>query len=170
MEKRKLQRSRRILTYRSDCGKFGLLLNERVMLKMLIHARKSGLRKTGGILIGRYSEDLKYAIVSIVTGPPADSDGDLHEFYRGVESLNELVADSWKEDRYYLGEWHTHLHADPVPDRLDIDTMMQISEDDENYHCPEPILIVLAGDAETNWRVGAFSFPRHQGMIEMEAG
>src|SRR5258705_11873651 len=104
----------------------------------------SGENETGGILIGKYSEDRSTAIVSLVTSPPSDSSSGHTWFVRGYVGLRELLGRVWRgrERRYYVGEWHYHPATLVEPSRDDIIQMIAIAKSVQ-YHCREPILLLL---------------------------
>ena len=48
----------------------------------------------------------------------------------------------WKDNQYYLGEWHYHPNSSPTPSRSDIEQMLSLSHDKK--------LIILGGNKD-NW-------------------
>jgi integrative and conjugative element protein (TIGR02256 family) len=105
---------------------------------------EAGLSETGGILIGRYSDDLACAIVREATPPPADSRRGYAWFVRGVHGLRDMLGMRWrgKERTYYLGEWHFHPVDQVEPSGDDFEQMLEISRARE-YECREPLLIIF---------------------------
>jgi len=106
---------------------------------------EAGRLETGGILIGRYSDDLAVAIVCEATPPPPDSRRGRWWFVRGVRGLRDLLGTKWraKERTYYLGEWHFHPVNHVTPSGDDFEQMLKISRGKE-YECREPLLIILS--------------------------
>lgn len=104
--------------------------------------------ETGGIITGRYSSDRKKAIVKTFYGPTIDSKGTQFSFVRGKKGLSELLCKLWITNEYYLGEWHLHPLSSPDASSIDIDQMLKISQDN-NYKCPEPILIIVGGTIDS---------------------
>jgi len=118
------------------------------------YCRDSGSSETGGILIGRYSDDLTLAIVREATPPPTDSRRGRSWFVRGVNGLRDLLTKRWreKERTFYIGEWHFHPvdHVEPSSD--DFAQMLTISHAKE-YDCKEPLLLILAAKRQQGQRI-----------------
>lgn len=100
--------------------------------------------ETGGILIGKYSDDLKWAEITTITGAPAESKRTRCSFIRSTQGIIVKLKSEWKKQQYYLGEWHYHPNASPRPSGLDLRTMFKLSENEE-LHCPEPVLLIIGG-------------------------
>lgn len=90
------------------------------------------------------------AIISLASGPPSDSTAGRTWFVRGINGLGRMLDKCFKSaGSYYLGEWHFHPFASPSPSSQDIQQMLTIAKD-KKYNCPEPIMIILGGDPNTN--------------------
>lgn len=100
--------------------------------------------ETGGLILGRYSNDGRVAKVLSITNSPRDSEHTQSSFIRGTEGLKELLMRKWKANEYYLGEWHTHPYAPPKPSPRDIRQMKSISSD-IRYQCAAPVLVIYCG-------------------------
>ena len=106
--------------------------------------------ETGGILIGKYTNNNTIAEISFICGPPPDSKYGKYSFERGVIGLKEMLE-------FYIGEWHTHPKASPIPSGTDLIQMIAISKAAQ-YNRPEPILIILGGKSNKyNLFVGIFN-------------
>lgn len=156
------------LHFRSADGEFGLSLSAAAIKELLEICGATGNMETGGILIGRYSNDCSIALVDQVTGPPADSKHFFARFLRGVAGLQDLLNCMWakEERRFYLGEWHYHPLPAPNASADDISQMQQIAFSDR-YACPEPILVILSGPPCADWRLSATVYPRHKSIVPM---
>ena len=121
----------------------------------LLHklCEKSNPYETGGIIIGRYSDDGLTAYVSEITNPPDDSIKKMTSFKRGVNGLQKKLDSLWKDNLYYLGEWHYHPNASSYPSEYDIKQMILLSNT-KGLKCPEPILLIVGGDKD-NWSYSA---------------
>lgn len=134
------------MEFLSSDRRFGVMLTQTIITDLQYQCTKAGNKETGGIMIGRYSESLKGAVVSSITGPPPDSKAGKTWFERGVIGLRTILDRRFKESKtYYLGEWHFHPFATPTPSYQDRRQMKSIARD-KKYNCPEPILLILGGN------------------------
>ncbi len=102
--------------------------------------------ETGGIIIGRYSDDGLTALITEITDAPDDSIYDLTSFIRGINGLQKKLDTLWRDRLYYLGEWHYHPNVSARPSITDIRQMITISKN-SCLKCPEPILIIIGGNS-----------------------
>jgi hypothetical protein len=154
---------------KTESGTFAVELQAAVLGALDRHCRDAGSVETGGILIGRYSDDLALAIVSEATPPPTDSERGGSWFVRGVSGLRELLGKRWKavERTFYVGEWHFHPVVRVEPSGQDFAQMLQISQSRE-YDCKEPLLLILgAGQREGQRVFRAFVCPAGDAPMEL---
>jgi len=146
--------------YKDHLGRYTVSLPESTIEAMLKWCKEANEMETGGILLGRYSADLKRAEISRALGPPSDSLRGQNWFIRGIKGLNRLLRRLWtlRKD-YYLGEWHYHPNASPIPSNVDMSQLETIARSDK-YSCPEPILIIIGGDPQGRWKMSVTVFPR----------
>lgn len=144
--------------YKDCLGRYTVSLSDSTIKVMLKWCKKASRRETGGIILGRYSVDLKRAEISRVLGPASDSSSGRTWFIRGIRGLNQLLRMLWmlRKD-YYLGEWHSHPNASPIPSSIDIAQLKVIARS-ESYSCPEPILIIVGGDPQGEWSISINAF------------
>ena len=135
--------------YESFNGSYGVKLPDQELEYIHSLCMNSYPYETGGILIGRYSDDLKWAEITTITGAPAESKQTLCSFVRSTRGIITKLKRAWQKQQYYLGEWHYHPNASPKPSALDLKTMVNLSKD-EDLGCPEPILLVIGGSS-SNW-------------------
>lgn len=129
---------------------------------------KANSRETGGVLIGYYSEDRTTAVVTEATSPPKDSLQGHNWFQRGVAGLKTLLAHRWKNTSrrtYYIGEWHFHPTVEVVPSNYDYKQMQDISNS-TNYHCSEPIMLIVGENINGIRPVRVFIFPSGKTPLE----
>lgn len=107
--------------------------------------------ETGGILIGKYSEDCTIALIQDATFPPRDSRHKRACFFRGRDNLIEKLNEAWVQGCYYIGEWHYHPNSLPTPSLTDL-YQMRILATDEKLNCPEPILLII-GERDYIWEM-----------------
>lgn len=154
------------MIFRSHDLLFGLDINADVLAIMLKYISSSETNETGGILIGYYTNGLSIARIISVSGPPEDSKAGPMWFQRGTKGLPKIIARSWKNGQYYLGEWHFHPKGAPKPSNLDINQMTEIANA-KRYHCPEPILIILGGSL-SDYDIGVFAILKDRRIVKLE--
>ena len=146
---------------------FGMKCPEKVLAHILGACKQSGLNETGGILVGFYEEGLDCAQVTAAASAPSDSQKGRTWFHRGTDGLQLWLNDLWHRKRhFYLGEWHFHPFASPVPSRADIEQMQQIA-DAPFYRCPEPLLLLIGGDPSAEWVMSVFVFPQKRSPLAL---
>jgi len=144
---------------------FGMKCPEKVLKHILGACKQSGLNETGGILVGFYEERLDCAQVTAATSAPDDSRKGRTWFHRGTDGLQTWLNDLWHRKRnFYLGEWHFHPFAPPMPSRTDVEQMQQIANA-PSYHCPEPLLLLIGGDPSTKWTMSVFVFSQERNLL-----
>jgi len=136
--------------YESNDGRFGVKLSSQTFQALHELCAKFHSFETGGILIGNYSSDLKWAEITAISGAPTDSRQTLFSFTRNDQGIIALLRRAWKKQKFYLGEWHYHPDSSPRPSALDMKTMFKLS-DSEDLHCPESILLIVGGSVSA-WR------------------
>jgi len=157
----------RPLEFWSKDSHFGLRIEGEQIAAILRSCRQSAPKETGGILLGHYSKSLDCAVVTHISHAPSDSKSGRTWFVRGVRGLQRMVDRLWQRDHtYYLGEWHFHPYGAPRPSQTDADQMREIASSSQ-YHCPEPILLIIGGDPSSQWSPGAYVFPRSRLYVEM---
>ncbi|MCK4624704.1 MAG: Mov34/MPN/PAD-1 family protein [Phycisphaerae bacterium] len=127
----------------SKDGRFGLRFSSDVLEQIRIVCCKAGGLETGGILVGRYTEDRRCAEVTRISGLPADSRAGRRWLIRGVKGLLSWLQDLWVRDReYYLGEWHFHPSGDLASSDTDRSSMRTVMKS-QRCQCPEPVLVIV---------------------------
>lgn len=139
---------------RTGDGTFAVELQASVLGALDRFCRDAGSVETGGILVGRYSDDLALAIVREATPPLTDSKRGRSWFVRGVSGLTEMLSKRWraKERTFYIGEWHFHPANHVEPSGEDFTQMIEISRARE-YDCREPLLVILGAAKHDGRRI-----------------
>lgn len=78
--------------------------------------------ESGGTLIGRYISGTDDVVVDEITVPLPSDDQTRQTFRRTQASHQQKIERAWEDSgntQTYLGEWHTHPEAVPVPSELD---------------------------------------------------
>lgn len=132
-------------------GQFNVILPINEYDTILKYCAESKPYETGGILIGKYSDDCTTAIINEATSPPNDSKHRLSTFFRGTKSLMNKLDSAWQNGYYYLGEWHYHPNSSSEPSLTDRKQMVTLSTN-KKLNCPEPILLII-GESRKGWSV-----------------
>ncbi|WNG29189.1 hypothetical protein F0U62_38240 [Cystobacter fuscus] len=156
------------LEFRSADARFRVLVPGTTVRRLLHLCRSSGARETGGILVGGYSITLDCARVSAASGPPTDSVRGSSWFHRGTRGLQAWLERRWaSRGDHYLGEWHFHPYAMPLPSSTDLQQLGRIART-ADYRCPEPILLIVGGDPAGKWLISAHVVPVGQAAIPLQ--
>lgn len=155
----------------SSCGRYGLRISSQIMSKILRFCRMSAQTETGGILVGYYTRRRDCAIVTDCSAPPVDSVCKRTIFHRGIEGLQQWILGLWnlKYRRYYIGEWHFHVLSSSTPSQIDVEQIKSTSEK-VTYRCPEPIMVIVGGDASKDWSCKSFVYSQKEGLMELSRG
>lgn len=150
------------LAFTSDDHNFTVQVRGEVVRKLISDAAYSYPQETGGVLIGRYDQSHQIAFVEKLAPQTPDSVRLRTSFIRGATKLVAFLKKLWKASEprlHYLGEWHTHPCGSPDPSARDCKTMWSIANNRRTL-CPEPILVILAGDFKKCVDIGVYIFPR----------
>jgi integrative and conjugative element protein (TIGR02256 family) len=143
----------------SDDLQFSVHFTKEVLSKIFAECSRADRIETGGILLGKYSDDKLVAHILNYSSPSSDSRQGPRSFLRGIKGLKAFLDQNWEEGQYYLGEWHYHPHSSSIPSEQDIHQMQQIAKNSK-YSCPEPILLVVGGSARDGWEINVRVFER----------
>jgi len=125
--------------------------------------------EVGTSLVGCYSNDGFDATVLAMAPLSSDSKGSATSFYRGVKGLRGFFASlrrMYLGKRYYVGEWHSHPDASPIPSGSDDEDISAIASDTQ-VNCPECILVILGGNPYEVPELRVFVYSRKQGRIDL---
>lgn len=128
-----------------------LVLTEEAKEMIISTAEASPDKETGGVLIG-FVDDSKRAIVVKVTGPGPNALQTKLCFDRDVEYVQaelEKAASELGKHGMYIGEWHSHLEADPTPSAKDITSLFGIAQA-LNYLTRSPSMIIVGVNPSNN--------------------
>lgn len=115
-------------------------IHERVVSKIEEEIQKAGENETGGIIIGRFIEQICTFIVIDFIDPSADSEFTPTNFtldLKGCKPALDTYVNLSEGKLVLLGTWHSHL-ADTGPSNIDLKSGEQIAE---NHHNPSLMLI-----------------------------
>lgn len=143
-----------------------ITVNEKSISSMYQLCNEAYPNETGGILVGRYADEVT-AEIAVVIGPSMDSRSGRTNFIRGTKGINKLIKEYWKQGLYYLGEWHFHPNGTSDPSAIDTQTMISIANN-SRYNCPEPILIIISGSDNSNYDEKLYLFFKDSYNLEFK--
>lgn len=119
---------------RSRCGGYDVRLSESAWQAMLGCIERSDNRhgpsvETGGLLFGERDDAAQVIWISDASDSPTDSRATRHGFVCGTEGTAKLNDEKRLASRnavHFVGTWHTHPDAPPVPSGVDLSGMAQI--------------------------------------------
>ena len=164
---------KRILTdgtsfrWQSDCQKYTVRLSNACFLKMAEMAQAHSPNEVGTSLVGCYSDNGFEASVLDLAPLSPDSKGSRTSFYRGVAGLRKFfmkLRQTFNGKRHYVGEWHSHPDAAPLPSQTDDRHQLAIAKD-TNTACPECILIIIGYTLSNVDEICVFVYSRKRGRI-----
>lgn len=108
----------------------------------------------GGFLIGRYSNDLKSVEIEDFI-LPRKYKGTPTVFERFTHDIEDLFKKEFEiNNRYYIGEWHSHPNGSTMYSQTDLNAMIDIV-DCSTVVIKNPILLILSISKE---RLNNFTF------------
>lgn len=133
------------LQWQSDCGRYTVHVDEKLLTKISDIARENLPNEVGSSLSGYYTEDGFDAFVVDTAPVPPDSKGSATSFERGIEGLKGFFSSLTRSRgprQHYIGEWHSHPTGGARPSSTDIKSGMDIAHD-KNAPCKEIISVIL---------------------------
>ena len=158
-----------ILRWQSSCQKYTVRLSNACFLKILEMARAHSPNEVGTSLVGCYSDNGFEASVLDLAPLSPDSKGSRTSFYRGTAGLRKFftkLRETFSGKRHYVGEWHSHPDATPLPSQTDDRQQLAIAKD-TNTKCPECILILIGHTLSNVDEIGVFVYSRKRGRIPL---
>jgi integrative and conjugative element protein (TIGR02256 family) len=104
--------------------------------------------ETGGVLFGQVDEFLKVVWIDEVSGPPPDSEASPGGFVcgtQGVAAMHQEKLNRTSGSVNFVGMWHTHPKALPVPSRTDLGAMAQLLADKETFQGRSFLMLIVGG-------------------------
>jgi len=105
--------------------------------------------ETGGILFGHTDDFLKIIWVDEISGPPPDSTQSAEMFVcgtSGVAGLNDEKAKRTRKAVSFVGMWHTHPRAMPLPSATDYRAMANLLTGDD-FQAKRFLMVIIGADA-----------------------
>ena len=111
--------------------------------------RKHYPKECGGIFIGKINNDNEAVIEAMMVPNTFFSTRVL--FVRVSGFLNKWLEKIFHQsngDLYYLGEWHSHPDAPPIPSWKDLNSMKKIAENPDK-RIKTPLLLIIGFDVKS---------------------
>jgi integrative and conjugative element protein (TIGR02256 family) len=123
--------------------------------RVVEEVKRTGPAETGGLLLGWRRGDLDLLVVAHVTGPGAGAKATPTRLRLDTAGLQKEV-DEWFARTAgaisYLGDWHLHHAANPVPSPTDRQSAQEIATRPE-IDLPQPLIVILGLRGGTRrWR------------------
>jgi integrative and conjugative element protein (TIGR02256 family) len=99
---------------------------------------KPHLSEAGGILLGRYLLEGDDIVVDQITLPTTRDRRSRYRFYRHHKAHQDIIDRVWHASAgtcTYLGEWHTHPEAQPIPSPVDWNNWRRKLQGDQYADC-----------------------------------
>ena len=144
------------MIFKDNSGQYCVCLSRDICRQLIEQCINAHQKETGGILVGEYSENQTIAQITSLIPPPRNSVFLKNGFFRGTKGVINILDDAWNKCLYYVGEWHYHPDAMPIPSDQDKKQMIQLSRYTQ-LHCPEPILIIVGGNKGA-WKINVMVF------------
>ena len=163
----RILRNKPSLKWRSECEKYTVYISESCLLKMTEMGQVYYPNEVGTSLVGCYSNDGFEASVLDLAPLSPDSKGRRTSFYRGIAGLQKFfmkLREVFPGKRYYVGEWHSHPNAAPIPSGTDDRNQLAIARDTKT-NCPECILVIIGGFLSNFNELGVFVYSEKRGKI-----
>lgn len=125
-------------------------------IRTVYTATTDGL-ETGGILLGHVTDSAGLVRHAGDRGPEAVRRRDF--FLRDREHAQKLADTAFDADgSIWIGEWHSHVQAPPVPSERDLMTYVQLLADDELAF--DIVISLIVGETETGIALTAWGCVR----------
>ena len=119
---------------RDRCAGYEVRISESAWQAMLRCIERSARRhgpnvETGGLLFGERDDAARAIWVSEASDPPPDSHATRNGFVCGTSGTTEMNEEKRSKSRgtvHFIGTWHTHPDAPPLPSDVDLSGMAQI--------------------------------------------
>lgn len=121
----------------------GLKIDTLVLNEIQVLSEQFYPKEIGGVLVGKYCQDSKMAIVKHIIIPQQVVNGP-YFFERKIRWINKELKRFYKESDgglIYIGEWHSHPNCEAIPSQTDLEAIQNISKD-KGVKVNAPILLI----------------------------
>lgn len=119
--------------------------------EILSQAGRDSERETGGVLMGYSGPGMDGAdnvVITHIVGPGPRAEHERTSFVPDYDWQNCEIAGIYEKSgrrASYLGDWHTHPRAAPIPSERDLSTLRRIALHKE-ARCPQPLMAIVGAD------------------------
>lgn len=127
------------------------VIAKRALDKIISYRQVDSQPEAGGILLGQYFPKKNLVRICFATRPGGKDKRARCSFERDAARSTRLAGIMWGKsggEILYLGEWHTHPEADPIPSWVDRNSMMKQLR--ESSVVTPGLVLIIAGKRE-NW-------------------
>lgn len=110
--------------------------------------------ESGGIIVGSLNPADGQVLITDVTTPFRRDQRGANSFRRAEYGHQQEMDRLWENSNHtktYLGEWHTHRHAVPVPSFVDSKDWIRIGQIELNYK--QPFFVIVGKEKIKVWTV-----------------
>jgi len=125
---------------------------------------KARALEAGGVLLGRIIPGSGAGIIDAVTTPTREDHRKRDRFCRAEKGTQKLIKGAWKKSggsSIYLGEWHTHPQASPIPSGLDLENWKRLVKK-STFEQSALIFVIVGTKTDCVWR-----YHRKENRLEM---
>jgi len=119
--------------------------------EIFFQAGRDSERETGGVLMGYSRPGMDGAdnvVITHIIGSGPRAEHERTSFVPDYDWQNTEIAGIYEESgrrASYLGDWHTHPHAAPIPSKLDLLTLRRIALH-KAARCTQPLMAIVGAD------------------------
>lgn len=109
------------------------------------------------MLFGQIDEFMKIIWITEVSGPPPDSLASSEGFICGVEGVAALNEEKGHRSRgaiSFIGMWHTHPGAEPIPSRTDRTAMRELLNQPD-FSARNFLMLIVGGSVQAPMIAGS---------------
>lgn len=125
-----------------NISNLNLVIDDKIVCVIRKQALEAFPNETGGFLVGKYSDDNRSAIVSLVLNPVKITSGPT-SFQRETDGMESVWDELYKEGLIYLGEWHSHPNGSSMYSATDKKALTNIAQC-KDVLIRNPIMLIVS--------------------------
>ena len=126
-----------------------IVIEDSVIKEINRYKQFSNQNESGGILLGKKLKGKKELHIVDISKPNKHDSSSRFYFVRNAKAAQKIIKKKWKKSNgyvNYIGEWHTHREAKPIPSKVDIDSYKRISIEKSSLY-GETINLIIGNSA-----------------------